>query len=164
MLAFLLDGVDGVVARKFNVDSKTGALIDTLGDRITENVFLVFLAYKKLIPLFVPMVFISRSFISDFVRFLIFQKGISTFSINTSLLGRCLIASRTSRIAYLILKFMVFFLGAFIIIYPDMKTYRPTLLVSIFYGAIIIVAINIVRFAALLWDSRKILKETFDAN
>ena len=161
LLAFLLDGVDGILARKFDANSKTGALVDTLGDRITENAFLVFLAYKKLVPLFVPMIFISRSFISDFVRSLAFQKGISTFSLNTSLLGRCLVASKTSRIAYLILKFTVFFLGVFIIAYPDMKICRFTLPLSIFYSAIIITMINLVRFVVLLWDSRKILKEAF---
>ena len=161
LLAFLLDGVDGIIARKFDANSKAGALVDTLGDRITENAFLVFLAYKKLIPLFVPMIFISRSFISDFVRSLAFQKGVCTFSLNTSLLGRCLVASKTSRAIYLILKFMVFFLGVFIITYPDMKICRFTLPLSIFYGAIIITVINLVRFVILLWDSRKILKEAF---
>ncbi len=164
LLALTLDGVDGILARKFDANSKVGALIDTLGDRITENAFLVFLAYKKLIPLFVPIIFISRSFISDFVRFLALQKGIGTFALNTSLLGRYLVASKASRAIYLILKFMVFFIGAFMITHPDMKICEVALPLSIYYGAIIITAINLVRFAVLLWDSRKILKETFCAD
>ena len=161
LLAFLLDGVDGIIARKFDANNKIGSLIDTLGDRITENILLVFLVYKNLIPLFVPLIFISRAFISDFIRLLAFQKGISTFSVNTSLLGRCLVASKTSRTIYLILKFIVFLLGSFVITYPDMEISRFVLPVSIFYGAIIITVINLVRFAMLLWDSRKILKEAF---
>jgi len=66
--AFLLDGIDGLLARRFNNSNNIGSFIDTLGDRITENIILVFLAYKKLIPLFIPVVFISRSFIADFIR------------------------------------------------------------------------------------------------
>jgi CDP-diacylglycerol--glycerol-3-phosphate 3-phosphatidyltransferase len=163
-LALLLDGVDGILARKFNANSKVGALIDTLGDRITENTFLVFLAYKQLIPLFVPIIFISRSFLSDFVRSLALQRGIGTFALNTSLLGRCLVASKTSRAIYLILKFMVFFIGAFMITWPDMKICEVALPLAIFYGAMIITAMNLVRFAVLLWDSRKILEETFCAD
>lgn len=37
-LAFLLDGLDGYIARKTNFSNKIGSLVDTLGDRITENV------------------------------------------------------------------------------------------------------------------------------
>ena len=34
IIAFSLDGVDGYVARKFNEESKFGALLDIMGDRI----------------------------------------------------------------------------------------------------------------------------------
>jgi len=163
LLAFLLDGVDGIMAKKFDANNKVGDLIDTLGDRITENTLLVFLVYKNLIPLFVPLIFITRSFISDFVRFLAFQKGIKTFLINTSYLGYCLVASKSSRIIYLVLKFTVFLLGAFIIAYPDIGICTFILPQVVFYSAIIITIINLVRFTVLLWDSRMILRETFYA-
>jgi CDP-diacylglycerol---glycerol-3-phosphate 3-phosphatidyltransferase len=161
LAAFLLDGVDGVLARKLAVDNKVGSFTDTLGDRITENTLLVFLAYKRLIPLFVPLIFISRSFISDFIRFLAFQKGIGTFLINTSCLGRSLVASKTSRTVYLFLKFSVFILGAFIIVYPDIEISKLILPKIIFYAAVIATLVNLLRFMALLFDARKILRETF---
>jgi len=161
LLAFLLDGVDGVLARRLVVDNKVGSLTDTLGDRITENTLLVFFAYKRLIPLFVPLIFISRSFISDYIRFLAFQKGIGTFLLNTSCLGRYLVASKTSRTIYLLLKFLVFILGAFIIAYPDIEMSKLILPKIIFYTAIIATLVNILRFMVLLFDTRKILRETF---
>ena len=158
-LSFLLDGVDGVIARKFSMDNNTGALIDTLGDRITENTLLIFFVYKNLIPLFIPLIFISRSFIADFIRCLAFQKGIGTFSLNTSWLGRCFVASKSSRTIYLILKFMLFLLGSFIITYPDLELCKFFLLKLVFYIAIVITLISILRFFVLVSDSWGILKE-----
>ncbi len=160
--AFLLDGLDGLLARRLCASNNIGSLIDTLGDRITENVLLIFFAYKKLIPLFIPLVFISRSFISDFIRFLAFNKGIGTFSINKSKFGFYIVASKTSRATYLILKLLVFLLGAFLIIYPSGGILNKFPLSDfLFYGVIILTAINILRFICLILDSKEILKEIF---
>lgn len=160
--AFLLDGIDGTLARKFKTSNNIGSLVDTLGDRITENVFLVFLAYKRLIPLFIPLVFIFRSFIVDFIRFLAFNRGIGTFLINKSKFGFYIVASKTSRVIYLLLKFLVFLLGAFVIIYPDRKIFSKfSLSATLFHTAIVLISINILRFLLLVFDSRKILKEIF---
>jgi phosphatidylglycerophosphate synthase len=157
--AFLLDGIDGFLARKFNPSNNTGPLVDTLGDRITENVILIFFAYKKLIPLFIPIIFISRSFIADFIRFLAFSKGISTFAINKSKMGYCIVASKTSRTLYLLLKFLVFLLGAFIIVYPNREIIflfqLPSLLIHL---TVLLLIVNILRFIWLIYDSREIIK------
>src|SRR5512143_1912164 len=112
---FLLDGVDGWVARRLRTSTLTGGLLDTLGDRITEHLLFVFFAWKRLVPLAVPLVFIARSVASDFVRSLLYLRGVGTFGINTSRLGRLLVASRTSRAAYLAGKFCVFLLGALLL-------------------------------------------------
>ena len=57
---FILDAVDGIVARKRNEASETGALLDTLADRVIENTFWIYfaaignikesLSIKELIP------------------------------------------------------------------------------------------------------------------
>lgn len=161
VVAFLLDGLDGLLARKFNASSNIGSIIDTLGDRITENVMLFFLAYKRLIPFFIPVVFISRSFVADFIRFLAFSKGMGTFSINKSKLGFYIVASKSSRSIYLILKCLVFLLGAFIIVFPGKKICNLLLSPALFYAAIIMTIVNILRFMGLLFDAKKILKEVF---
>ena len=36
VIAFILDGVDGWVARKFNESSQLGSVLDIMGDRIVE--------------------------------------------------------------------------------------------------------------------------------
>ena len=162
LFTFLLDGLDGFFARIFNTANNTGALIDTLGDRITENVMLVFLACKNLIPLAIPLIFISRSFFADFIRFLVFSKNIGTFAINKSKFGFYIVASKTSRITYLLLKYIVFLSGSLIIIYQDRKIVdKFSLSLLLFYAVIILTITNILRFLALVFDSRKIIKEIF---
>jgi phosphatidylglycerophosphate synthase len=160
--AFLLDGVDGFLARRFNTANNVGSLIDTLGDRITENVLLIFFACRQLIPMFVPLVFLSRSFIADFIRFLAFKEGIGTFSINKSKFGFYIVGSKTSRVAYLLLKFMIFLSGAAVIADPRGEIVsKLSLPAFVFYGAIFLTAVNILRFFGLLFDSREILREAF---
>ena len=162
VVAFVLDGIDGILAKVLHISNNIGSLIDTLGDRITENVLLVFFAYNKVIPLAVPVIFIARSFMADFIRFLAFKRGIGTFSITCSRIGSCLVASRTSRVTYLFLKFFVFFAGALLVIYQEARignvVYLPTLIV---YAAIIATLMNLVRFVVLVYDSRDILRQTF---
>lgn len=158
LFALLLDSVDGYISRKLGVASNVGSLIDTLGDRITENVLLVFLAYYKLISLFIPVIFIVRSFISDFVRYLYFKKDISTFSINSSKIGSFVVASKASRIFYLVLKSSVFLLGALIMAF---RVESLSLAKFLRYIAIVATVINLFRFAVLIYDCQDVLKETF---
>lgn len=165
----ILDWVDGHVARRYNISSKIGGLIDTLGDRVTENLLLIFFAYKQLIPLLVPLIFVARSFVADFIRYLGYQNGISTFSINKSKLGIIFVASRTSRVLYLILKITIFFLGGTILVTQtliasrrfDLHILLMNLKCSVFYGSIVLVLFNLLRFVLLVYDSRFILKRTF---
>lgn len=165
----LLDWVDGYVARRYNISSRLGGLLDTLGDRITENLLLIFFAYKQAIPVAVPLIFVARSFIADFIRYICFQNNMSTFSINKSRLGIIFVASRTSRVAYLVLKIAIFFLGGAILVMesaiPAGTCSSSTLLLflrdTMYYGSIFLVLFNLLRFGLLIYDSRSILKETF---
>jgi len=165
----ILDWVDGYVARRYAISSKLGGLIDTLGDRITENLLLIFFAHKQLIPISVPLIFVARSFIADFIRYLAYQNGISTFALNKSRLGIIFVASRTSRVLYLVLKVAIFFLGGIILVTESLMVIHgfslQVLLMNlkriIFYGSIALVLFNLLRFFLLVYDSRFILKKTF---
>jgi phosphatidylglycerophosphate synthase len=162
---FLMDGLDGWAARRLGISSATGGLLDTLGDRIAENLFLVFLAWKRLVPLAVPLIFITRSFVSDFVRGLLFQRGIGTFDVNVSRLGRLLVASKTSRAVYLACKFTVFLLGAVVLWLeaplPGVGGSGAWLRPAVWWGSLAATAMNLVRFALLVHDSRGVLREEF---
>ncbi|MBU0633581.1 MAG: CDP-alcohol phosphatidyltransferase family protein [Candidatus Omnitrophica bacterium] len=162
IVAAVLDGVDGYLARKYNASSLVGGMLDTLGDRITENVLLIFFACERLIPFYVPIVFVARSLTSDFIRFLWVKQQVSTFAMQTSKLGRILVSSKTSRVIYLMAKIGLFLLGGVIIslerlaAYPDMVARLGNILWS---GAIILLAFNLVRFFLLLYDSRELLQK-----
>ena len=167
--AVILDWLDGYCARKFKSASLLGGMLDTLGDRITENLLLIFFAYKRLIPVYVPLIFVSRSLISDFIRYLYLSRGIHTFSINKSKLGMLMVASRPSRALYLVFKVAVFFLGGVILIgelvpegaWLGLESVLVSLRNWIFYASILLVFFNLLRFILLIYDSRSILKEEF---
>lgn len=62
---FILDAVDGRVARKRNETSETGAVLDTLVDRIIENTFWIYFTARGLIPIWMPIAVMARGFITD---------------------------------------------------------------------------------------------------
>jgi phosphatidylglycerophosphate synthase len=165
--AFLLDGLDGWVARRLKADSRLGGLLDTLGDRITESVLLVFLAWSRLNPLFVPLVFIARGFAADLVRHLNFNAGESTFSVNRSRLGAWLVASPASRAVYLCLKMLLFSMAGLYLLEtgtggvhdlcPDQE-----LLDDLSVVAVVLTVFNMLRFGLLVYDSRAVLKAAMD--
>ncbi|MFH1715173.1 MAG: CDP-alcohol phosphatidyltransferase family protein [Elusimicrobiota bacterium] len=166
LFAIFLDGFDGYIARKFDIESKVGGLLDTLGDRITENCLIIYFSYMSLIPFWVAIFFVVRSMFADFIRSLNFYKGIGTFSVNTSTLGKMFVSSVASRVLYLILK-MILFVGASIILmyqssFAPKVFFNLELLKDIIYkGAVLIAFINALRFALLTADSKEILKENF---
>lgn len=169
IIVALLDWADGHIARRYNIASKLGEALDTLGDRITENLLFIFFAYVHIIPLFVPLIFVARSFLADFIRYQSFSNGVGTFSINKSKFGILLVASRPSRALYLISKISVFFLaGLILVIESAITTYNIDLYVFlsnlkhvVFYGSIFVVLFNIVRFILLIYDTRFVLGENF---
>lgn len=81
LLAFVIaaDGIDGWVARKRNETSTFGAVFDIAGDRIVENVLWIIFADLDLIPIWVPILVISRGFIVDGLRSLSMQEGMTAF-------------------------------------------------------------------------------------
>ena len=67
-LVFILDAIDGFVARKYNETSKLGELLDTIADRIIENTFWIYFAVRGLIPLWIPITVMARGFLIDGLR------------------------------------------------------------------------------------------------
>lgn len=79
MVVIAADGIDGWVARKRNETSTFGAVFDIAGDRIVENVLWIIFADLGLIPIWVPLLVISRGFIVDGLRSLSMQEGMTAF-------------------------------------------------------------------------------------
>ena len=64
-IIFTLDAVDGIVARRRDETSETGALLDTIADRIIENTFWIYFTAKAQIPVWMPIVVMARGVITD---------------------------------------------------------------------------------------------------
>jgi CDP-diacylglycerol--glycerol-3-phosphate 3-phosphatidyltransferase len=99
------------VARKLGIASKLGALLDITGDRIVENAFWIYFAVINLVPLWMPLAVISRSFFIDSLRAVAFAEGKTAFGPDTMMkseLARFLVASRFSRGVYGFSKAAVF--------------------------------------------------------
>ncbi|MCC6944006.1 MAG: CDP-alcohol phosphatidyltransferase family protein [Thermomicrobiales bacterium] len=78
-VAILLDGLDGWVARRTNTTSQLGAAFDIAGDRIVENVLWVVYAHLGLIPVWVPLLVLTRGFLVDSLRAISYSEGKTAF-------------------------------------------------------------------------------------
>lgn len=79
ILVFAADGLDGWVARKRRSTSTFGAVFDIAGDRIVENALWVIFADLRLIPVWVPLLVLTRGFIVDGLRSLSYGDGMTAF-------------------------------------------------------------------------------------
>ena len=115
VITFSLDYIDGMVARKFNSATYLGSIMDIAVDRIVENGLWITFAYIKLIPLWIPLVVISRGFITDSFRSYAALKGKSAFGKKTMMIGKIgifFVSSRFSRTSYAVAKAITFSLLA----------------------------------------------------
>jgi CDP-diacylglycerol--glycerol-3-phosphate 3-phosphatidyltransferase len=97
---FALDGFDGWVARRRGETSQFGAVVDIAGDRIVENVLWVIFADLRLIPVWIPLLVLTRGFIVDGLRSISFAQGMTAFghdNMMRSPLTRWLTAGRFMR-------------------------------------------------------------------
>ena len=78
-IVFASDGLDGWVARKRRSTSAFGAVFDIAGDRIAENALWVAFADLELIPVWIPLMVLTRGFVVDGLRSLSYAKGMTAF-------------------------------------------------------------------------------------
>ena len=62
-IAGISDALDGYLARNFKWQSKLGAFLDPLADKLLMTVLFVCLAYKDIIPNWLAILVVSRDFI-----------------------------------------------------------------------------------------------------
>lgn len=99
----ILDGLDGIIARKLNITSDFGAFFDIACDRATEFIFLALFATLNWMPFWVLIVFLVRGIIVDGIRGFATKEGKTAFgekSMMESKLGLFLTSSRFMRFLY----------------------------------------------------------------
>lgn len=105
---FIMDGLDGWVARRRGESSLFGSVFDIAADRIVENVLWVVLAHLGHVPVWVPLVFLARGFLVDSIRAIGVSRQQTPFGMMRSSLGRFLVAGRFMRNLYGVAKTAAF--------------------------------------------------------
>ncbi len=105
---YLMDWFDGYWARQKNQVSDLGSVLDIAIDRVVENVLWIVFAHQQRVPVWVPILFITRSFVVDGLRRYGLAKGHSAFGMMRSPAGRFLVAGRFMRGLYGLAKGLAF--------------------------------------------------------
>lgn len=75
IIASVTDFLDGNIARKNNLVTDFGKVMDAIADKILVNGVLIILAYNGNIPLVIPVVIITRDTIVDSIKMVAGSKG-----------------------------------------------------------------------------------------
>ncbi|NOX37352.1 MAG: CDP-alcohol phosphatidyltransferase family protein [Calditrichaeota bacterium] len=172
ILVIYLDSLDGYVARRLGVASDFGALFDITGDRIVEHVFWIFFSSVGLVSVWVPIIFISRSFLVDTLRSVAYAKeGRTPFGEKTlmrSAFTRFLTASPFSRTIYAVGKVVAFVLLGTLLVFQEgfamLQHWVPPQRLGDLYLITelvvwVVVAMNLIRGIPVLIDGRFYLFE-----
>ncbi len=101
------DWLDGHLARKLNQSSTLGSVLDIAADRMAEAVLWIVLADLGAIPVWIPIVVISRGILTDTIRGYALQFGYSGFGKKTmqqTRVGQFITGSAIMRTGYAVLK------------------------------------------------------------
>ena len=75
IVASITDFIDGHVARKYNMVTDFGKMIDAISDKILTNTLIVVLACENMVHPVVAVIIIGRDIIVDSIKMLIGNKG-----------------------------------------------------------------------------------------
>ena len=75
IIASLTDFLDGFVARKYNMVTDFGKMIDAISDKLLTNTLIVVLACENMVHPVIAVIIIGRDIVVDSVKMLIGNKG-----------------------------------------------------------------------------------------
>ena len=161
ILAFSLDGLDGYLARKFNEESKLGALLDIMSDRIVENTYWIVFAVMNLLPVWFALVALTRGFVTDTIRSAAMEKGLTPFGMQKNPICKWITGSKFMRITYAVVKVL-----AFIVIIasqiPYLQAYSGPMYRLGYWLALVAIILCIVRGLPVIIEANTVLGDTSD--
>ncbi len=158
ILAFALDGLDGFLARLLHEESKFGALLDIMSDRIVENSYWIFFAVMGWLSILFPLIAITRGFITDTIRSAAMEKGLTPFGMQVNPICKFITGSKFMRISYAVAKVL-----AFIVIIAAKIPNIPNadLIFNIgFWLAVAAIVFCVVRGLPVLIEAKYVINET----
>jgi len=75
IIAAVTDFVDGNYARKHNMVTDFGKVMDAIADKVLVNGVLIIMAYNRMIPVIVPVIIITRDTVVDSIKMVAGSKG-----------------------------------------------------------------------------------------
>jgi len=75
MIASLTDYLDGHLARKYNMVTDMGKVLDAIADKVLVNGVLIILAKENMIHVIIPVIIISRDIIVDSIKMVAGRKA-----------------------------------------------------------------------------------------
>ncbi len=109
LFVFLLDAVDGIVARRLESQSLLGSFVDIVADRLVEFCFFSHFVGLGLVPFWFIAMFYGRILVTDACRVRAFRmKRVSPAGITLSPFGQAAVLSKWSRSSYALLKALLF--------------------------------------------------------
>ena len=75
VIASLTDFLDGYIARKYNLVTDTGKMLDAIADKVLVSPILILLACNGYIPVFIPVIYITRDIVVDAIKMQSASKG-----------------------------------------------------------------------------------------
>ncbi len=156
IIAFSLDGLDGYVARKFHEESKFGALLDIMGDRIVENAYWILFAVMGWLSILFPLIAITRGFITDTIRSAAMEKGLTPFSMQVNPVCKFITGSRFMRISYAVAK-----VAAFVLIIaakiPDIPNADIIWTIG-YWAAVFAIAFCVIRALPVIIEAKRVIE------
>ncbi len=75
MIGSITDFLDGYIARKYNMVTDFGKVMDAIADKVLVNGVLIILAHDGMLPLVVPVIIITRDIVVDSIKMASGNKG-----------------------------------------------------------------------------------------
>ena len=161
IIAFIMDGVDGYIARKYNQASEWGSVLDILGDRIVEASYWIVFAVLGWLNIIFPLICVARAFTTDGIRSVALSKGMTAFgekSMQSTAWGKFICGSKFMRISYAVAKVSAFVLLIFAYIPGlDSEIAQPVGTVAVILAWIAII-FCVVRAIPVVAESGKLFK------
>ncbi len=156
IVAFSLDGADGYVARKLHEESKFGALLDIMGDRIVENTYWILFAVMGWLNILFPLIAITRGFITDTIRSAAMEKGLTPFGMQVNPICKWITGSRFMRITYAVAKVLAFVLIVAAKI-PGIA-YADTIWSVAYWTAVVAIVFCVVRGLPVMIEAKRVIE------
>ncbi len=161
ILLFLMDWMDGLIARQREEVSELGSILDIAIDRVVETSLWIVFSDIDMVPVWAPLLVIMRGFIVDAIRGYALSKGETPFEMMQSGMGRLLVSSRLSRGLYGFAKVFVFclisitFALAPILRGSPHQAWLGFLTDFVFWNVVFVVAFCMVRGLPVIIESKR---------